>query len=374
MFKHSKINIFMILAISFAFIVILVISSIGYYATNRLQKNIRDIYVDRFVPAVLAENINKDMVLIRLYVAKTIYSGEDYNEHIDPIVKDINKKVKQYKMTKMDGLEIKNITLFEKNFKIYINIWKDIYTRNKINKQQISLTDLDDFALIGDELINNMDALVKYDTSIGKYLKNNSDNLYVKTKYSFILLILIALIALSLFTFYALVEHRKLRFCATMDIATGVFNRGKGIDYLDKLILTSKKNRKIFSIIFTDINGLKKVNDTLGHAEGDELILMTTKLMAKSIGDKGIICRLGGDEFLIILPNFDVKNAQEIWAYTQEQFDNFNKVMNKPYMISVSYGFAQFDQDTQITSEELIAIADRKMYEDKRNYKVLAKK
>lgn len=118
------------------------------------------------------------------------------------------------------------------------------------------------------------------------------------------------------------------------------------------------------SICFVDINNLKEVNDTLGHAIGDELIVTMTDQILTHIRSTDVICRVGGDEFLIIFPTCDLPDAKHTMDRVQNALAQFNQTSQKPYTLSLSMGFAAYHPPMDRTN--FVEIADNNMYDDKR--------
>ena len=119
------------------------------------------------------------------------------------------------------------------------------------------------------------------------------------------------------------------------------------------------------NIIMIDVNGLKVTNDTLGHDAGDELLVGTAVCMTEAFPDAELLCRLGGDEFCIILqkkPAVLEKRMNRFLAYAE----NWNGSLIKS--ISMSYGIANRKKYPGFTVSELLKAADEEMYEYKTNY------
>lgn len=171
------------------------------------------------------------------------------------------------------------------------------------------------------------------------------------------------------FIFRDLTERKRmeneLEYYSKYDGLTGVFNRRAGMKNLREEIQKLKAEKSNLTICFIDIDGLKKVNDSLGHRYGDELITNTIKLIKSRIRKEDIICRMGGDEFLLIFPNFTEKEALEILQEVEDSISEFNLKKNKRYRISFSYGFAEYYWNDDMSIDELIGIADSKMYKIK---------
>ncbi|MCP5465099.1 MAG: diguanylate cyclase [Thermotogae bacterium] len=162
--------------------------------------------------------------------------------------------------------------------------------------------------------------------------------------------------------------ERELRKKSLFDPLTGVFNRDIAIKILDKNISKSKRNKTKFSIAFADLNNLKKVNDNYGHEQGDKYITDFCDILKENVREEDYICRMGGDEFLLIFPECSeefLKNV--IWKRIDEKIKN--KESNEIFKLSVSVGFAEYNDETGMSSDELIAVADSRMYADKAAYK-----
>jgi diguanylate cyclase (GGDEF)-like protein/PAS domain S-box-containing protein len=173
------------------------------------------------------------------------------------------------------------------------------------------------------------------------------------------------------------IEDRKkieeeLKFFYTIDPLTGLYNRRMATEMIEKQINLSKRNRTFLSVCFIDINDLKTANDKYGHAEGDFLIKSVASILLECTRDSDYIFRMGGDEFVILLPGCDDCSNDIIWKRFENAVNLKNSEINKPYKISLSYGFTSMDHTKKINAEELISLSDKKMYEYKRRIKGLA--
>ena len=152
------------------------------------------------------------------------------------------------------------------------------------------------------------------------------------------------------------------------DGLTRVYNRRIGLSRLTKIVENTKNGFNL-SLIFLDINGLKEVNDNLGHEYGDELITLAVDAVKENIRDEDFIVRLGGDEFLVALENVDEQNANIVWGRILNKYKEINSTMDKNFEISVSHGIVEYKNDSKATLEDLIKLADKKMYEEKKRIK-----
>lgn len=148
---------------------------------------------------------------------------------------------------------------------------------------------------------------------------------------------------------------------AFTDQLSGVFNRRYCMDKLSDLI----KYKKIFSMVMVDLNDLKIVNDKLGHVYGDEYIKTVVAIIKEKTRERDIISRIGGDEFMIILPDC----TEEMAVERMEKVVNDILNCEKEYKMSVSYGAVFVDDNNALTLNELLNKSDIKMYEHKKNIK-----
>lgn len=163
--------------------------------------------------------------------------------------------------------------------------------------------------------------------------------------------------------------QKKLQVYATMDILTGALNRRAGLLILEKQIQLCKRNDWDLTICYIDVDGLKEVNDTYGHQEGDDYILFITNVLKEIIRESDGLCRLGGDEFLLMLPECDIPEAEVVLRRITKALDEYNKSKLKPYKLSFSYGLVKYDFMEQPNTGRLIARADMEMYKHKNKKK-----
>ncbi len=168
--------------------------------------------------------------------------------------------------------------------------------------------------------------------------------------------------------------HRKkteeqLQYYATVDTMTGVLNRRTGLTLLEKQMKLMQRNKSSLSICFIDADNLKQVNDTFGHEEGDDLIIIITDIMRSSVRRSDTLCRLGGDEFLIILADCKERQAEEIFSIIVDKISAFNGQKAKPYSLSLSHGCAEYNWKDDLLPDALISLADERMYKEKQEKK-----
>ena len=183
------------------------------------------------------------------------------------------------------------------------------------------------------------------------------------------LMILAVSFLLASFVFFNKLERDRIRYFSEYDVMTGVYNRRAGFAKLDQLYKAGSRRDCHISICFIDINGLKEVNDFLGHEAGDELILTVADGIRRHIRKADFVSRLGGDEFLIVFETALKEQAEAIWQNIVQYYERINERENRKYLISVSHGIETFHCDTNEYIDSVINHADEKMYDEKREIK-----
>jgi len=151
------------------------------------------------------------------------------------------------------------------------------------------------------------------------------------------------------------------------DAQTGCYNR-KGLKYYsDKVIDEAKEKNLHLFVCVADLNGLKHLNDTFGHAAGDEAIAEVSKELLNAAPTGSRIVRTGGDEFLIFAAiDKDSKEPAEMADKIEKGLNDYNAAHDNPYTIGASYGWVLLPLKEGMTDlDEYVEMADAKMYEMK---------
>ncbi|WP_194165519.1 bifunctional diguanylate cyclase/phosphodiesterase [Oceanobacillus sp. CFH 90083] len=154
-------------------------------------------------------------------------------------------------------------------------------------------------------------------------------------------------------------NQEKIRIMAFYDHLTGLVNRRKFDDNLIKKIEYAKKSNEQFGIMFVDLDGFKYVNDTLGHTIGDELLIAVAGRLSQIIGEQGVVARLSGDEFAILINSIDTPGdmkcfAEAIIATFKEPFAIEGYQLNMTASIGIStYPEAGSDASTIMKHADL---------------------
>jgi len=163
--------------------------------------------------------------------------------------------------------------------------------------------------------------------------------------------------------------EKKLEKLAQIDSLTGCYNRRYGLELVDRQIKLSHRSKSPLLLAFLDVDNLKGINDIFGHEEGDKVLKVVVKLLKSTLREIDIICRMGGDEFLLIFPDSSLKDASLIKERIKKNLTRLNHSPKKPCKIDLSIGLSGYNPDIPLPIDELIRIADKKMYEDKKNRK-----
>ena len=152
---------------------------------------------------------------------------------------------------------------------------------------------------------------------------------------------------------------------ATVDELTGLSNR-RGFMMLAQhsLQLCTRQNIPA-ALVFIDLDHLKQVNDQLGHAEGDWVLVTFAQHLMKAFRSSDVVARLGGDEFLVLLTDHSEAAAEKAMARLQQALDATNEAQARGYDISFSYGLVEFDPKRHHTIGALISEGDSLMYKTK---------
>lgn len=154
-----------------------------------------------------------------------------------------------------------------------------------------------------------------------------------------------------------------------VDHLTQTLSRRSGLAKLNQMLRRDNRRAVKLSLCFLDINGLKTVNDYLGHKYGDELIVSVAEGIKDEIRDGDFVIRMGGDEFLVVFDGIDQVNAENIWTRILDRYQCINDQELRPYQISVSHGIVEYDHCEKSEVDLLIKRADDKMYLEKKYFK-----
>jgi diguanylate cyclase (GGDEF)-like protein len=160
-------------------------------------------------------------------------------------------------------------------------------------------------------------------------------------------------------------EQAKLHYQANYDALTALPNRMMAIDRLQHEICIAKRHHELVAVIFIDLDNFKVVNDTMGHAAGDQLLAMLGSRLLSKLREVDTLARLGGDEFLVLLPR--VQGMEEVKLIANRLLETTSERLmldGREVIVHCSIGIALYPDDG-LSAEELMANADNAMYQAK---------
>ncbi|BBH22396.1 GGDEF domain-containing protein [Paenibacillus baekrokdamisoli] len=159
-------------------------------------------------------------------------------------------------------------------------------------------------------------------------------------------------------------HYDKVKFLSEKDVLTGSYNRRFIMDLFPKLKRISDRKAQKLIIFLIDVDDFKSINDHYDHATGDQVLQLIASTLKKSFRDSDYIVRWGGDEFVGILPCVEQSGMNGLQTRLHNELNKLSNTISVP--VSVSVGYATYP-DEGVELNDLIKIADRKMYSDKCN-------
>ncbi|MFY9397604.1 MAG: DUF484 family protein [Desulfomonilia bacterium] len=167
--------------------------------------------------------------------------------------------------------------------------------------------------------------------------------------------------------------HEEIKALAFRDPLTGLLNRRAMESALDRELSRAKRYGGSLSVVFIDLDDFKKINDTLGHDCGDELLVSAASAMLGMVRLNDIVSRFAGDEFVIILPQTSPKEAENLLKRMVRHFEeNPARLRGTPVTVRFSYGIASPDLSGDEDAASLLKKADDRLYQHKRSRKAAA--
>jgi diguanylate cyclase (GGDEF)-like protein len=160
--------------------------------------------------------------------------------------------------------------------------------------------------------------------------------------------------------------EEQMRAASITDELTGLLNRRGFLIFAEKQCNIAKRNNKDFSLLYLDLDEMKRINDEFGHREGDQALIDTSTILKKTFRASDIIARIGGDEFTVLIteprsPTIEKTVAEHI----QDNLRIHNEQTEKGYRLSFSMGMVHYDAEQPCCVEELLDGADALMYAHK---------
>jgi len=159
---------------------------------------------------------------------------------------------------------------------------------------------------------------------------------------------------------------KQIRELAIRDSLTNLVLRGNFLERFDEELERSALHKRHFGLLVLDIDDFKKINDTYGHVVGDMVLKKLASILIKNVGNSGnVICRMGGEEFVILMVESDKKKSKEIAESIRRDCENaVVKSRRKQISFTVSLGLVIYPDDG-LDKQQLLIIADKLLYKAK---------
>jgi diguanylate cyclase (GGDEF)-like protein len=150
------------------------------------------------------------------------------------------------------------------------------------------------------------------------------------------------------------------------DELTGLYNRRGFLMLSQQQLKMAYRTGTPFLVIFVDLDGLKCINDSFGHQEGNHALVDTASILKDSFRQSDLLARIGGDEFAVYVTDACGDDSNRVVTRLQEKLQACNDGATRAYKLSFSIGVAQADVNNRLDIEGLLKQADAAMYHDKR--------
>jgi len=168
---------------------------------------------------------------------------------------------------------------------------------------------------------------------------------------------------------YAIERHKMvtvMQSLAMVDELTGLYNRRGFLKLAHQNMNLARRRNYEMSLLFADLDCMKKINDSYGHKEGDRALKMTAAVLKKSFRDSDISARIGGDEFVVMAAGTALCGSDIVMGRLEHNIKEIIKEENPPFDFSLSFGFIQHNPQDNTRIEDLLEKADELMYEQKK--------
>jgi diguanylate cyclase (GGDEF)-like protein len=160
--------------------------------------------------------------------------------------------------------------------------------------------------------------------------------------------------------------EERLRVFSFSDELTGLYNRRGFFALVEQQLKLSKRMKQGIFMLYADLDGLKAINDTWGHQEGDRALIDIANILKATFRESDIIGRIGGDEYVALPIGTAGDNVKIITDRLQKVLEIHNAESALSYKLSISFGVAHYDPENPCSIDELLLQGDKLMYEQKR--------
>lgn len=154
------------------------------------------------------------------------------------------------------------------------------------------------------------------------------------------------------------------------DQLTGLLNRWGFMDEVSRVMESADDDGRLGMFMYADMDGLKKINDTYGHDDGDFSLKGISEILREACGRDAVISRFGGDEFVVFVRLSEEADKNTYVERIEYETDDFNAHVNKPYRVEMSVGYCIVSCSRDLDVYQSLATADRMLYHEKRKKKM----
>ncbi len=160
-------------------------------------------------------------------------------------------------------------------------------------------------------------------------------------------------------------NEKKMRYLANHDSLTGLSNRHAFFEFLGHALSHAQRYERRGVVVFIDLDGFKRINDSLGHSAGDYVLVETAKRLREVVREADLVCRFGGDEFTLVLTDLtDDRDILIVQEKTKQALAMPYRIDGNDYYLGASIGLARYPDDG-FSADELVHKADLRMYRKK---------
>jgi len=160
--------------------------------------------------------------------------------------------------------------------------------------------------------------------------------------------------------------EEALRTLSLADELTGFYNRRGFFTLAEQQLRIANRMKKRMLLLFADLDGLKWINDNMGHNEGDLALVDVANILKKTFRESDFVARIGGDEFVVLAIETEEVNAEVLSERLEENLRAHNAERKRGYNLSISTGISRCSPESRCSIDELLSRADKSMYRHKK--------
>lgn len=282
--------------------------------------------------------------------------NDELIQYLDDILSGLKYADGHYDLIRLDDDN------YQQKLDVQIALWQRL--KAEIKQVRISGWESSDIVALSEEYFALADETVAAAEDYSEHIATRIRGLEIASAADMAVLVLILLMQTAA-ALRMMKANRDLQQKAYLDLHTGLPNKSK----CEEILHDPDFVQEPLACVMFDLNDLKKVNDTLGHTEGDRLILNFARILRQNIPQEDFVGRYGGDEFIAIVHNASQPGMKQMVKDLQSEVDRFNED-EENVKISFAYGWALSADYAHCTLRMLFDKADRHMYENKQRSKM----